>query len=396
MANIQNVTKDIIWVGADDRRLELFENIYPLPNGISYNSYVILDGKTALMDTVDISVADVFFENLADALNGRPLDYVIIQHMEPDHSATLADLIHRYPNVTVVCNIKTKEMIYQFFREDLIFNTQIVKEGDTLSLGHNTLQFMMAPMVHWPEVMMTYEQRQKLLFSADAFGSFGTLDGAMFADEVDFQNDYLAEARRYYANIVGKYGTPVQAVLTKAAKLDIQTICPLHGLVWRRDLGFLLDKYQHWSTYQPEEKAVVVAYATMYGHTGHVANIVADSLVHHGWPVRVYDLSKTSRDIVLAEVFRASHLVLAATTHDGNLFEPMEYLLRDMIAHGVQGRKIALIENGSWAPTAAKQMQTLLEQMKDIQLISPIISLKSTLAPSQEADLNTLVQNLIN
>lgn len=395
MANVQNVREDIVWVGADDRRLELFENIYPLPNGVSYNSYLILDGKTALMDTADASVADVFFENLAEALNGRPLDYVIVQHMEPDHSATLADLIHRYPNVTVVCNAKTETMIHQFFREDLLFAVQIVKEGDVLCLGKHTLQFMMAPMVHWPEVMMTYEQRDKILFSADAFGSFGALDGAMFADEVDFKGDYLAEARRYYANIVGKYGMPVQAVLKKASALDIEMICPLHGFVWHRDLEFLLDKYQHWSTYQPEEKSVVVAYATMYGNTGRVADMVAEKLVEKGWSVRVYDLSKTNRDVVLGEVFRASHLVLAAATHDGNLFEPMEYLLRDMIAHGVQGRKVALIENGSWAAMAAKQMQTLLESMKDMKVVEPIISLKSTLAPSQEVDLNALCTALI-
>lgn len=395
MSNIQHVTKEIIWVGADDRRLELFENQYPLPNGVSYNSYMILDGKTALMDTVDAAVADEFFENVAEALNGRPLNYVVVQHMEPDHSGTLADLIRKYPDVTVVCNAKTESMIHQFFREDLVFKTQIVKEGDVLPLGQRTLQFIMAPMVHWPEVMMTYEQKEKILFSADAFGSFGALDGAMFADEVDFKGDYLAEARRYYANIVGKYGMPVQAVLKKAAGLDIQTVCPLHGLVWRRDLKFLLDKYQLWSTYQPEEKAVVVAYATMYGNTGHVADIVAEKLVDKGWSVRVYDLSKTSRDVVLGEVFRASHLVLAAATHDGNLFEPMEYLLRDMASHGVQGRKVALIENGTWAPMAAKQMQTLLESMKDMRVVEPIISLKSTLSPSQEDDLNRLVDALI-
>lgn len=395
MANVQNVTKEIVWVGADDRRLELFENIYPLPAGVSYNSYVILDGKTALMDTADAAVADEFFENLSEALNGRPLDYVIVQHMEPDHSGTLADLIRRYPNVKVVCNAKTESMIHQFFREDLVFATQIVKEGDILSLGRHTLQFIMAPMVHWPEVMMTYEQTQKILFSADAFGSFGALDGAMFADEVDFKGDYLAEMRRYYANIVGKYGMPVQAVLKKAAGLDIQTICPLHGLVWRRDLKFLLDKYQLWSAYQPEEKAVVVAYATMYGNTGHVADMMAEKLVDKGWPVRVYDLSKTSPDIVLGEVFRVSHLVLAAATHDGNLFEPMERLLRDMIAHGVQGRKVALVENGTWAPMAAKQMRTLLESMKEMRVVEPVLSLKSTLAPGQEDDLNKIIDALI-
>ena len=391
--NIQNVTENIFSVGADDRRLELFENIYPLPNGVSYNSYLIMDNKTTLMDTVDISIADVFFENVAKVLNGRPLDYVVVQHMEPDHSATLADLIRKYPNVTVVCNAKTESMIHQFFRDDLVFSVQIVKEGDTLFLGHHTLQFMMAPMVHWPEVMMTYIPENKILFSADAFGSFGTLDGALFADEVDFKENYLGEARRYYANIVGKYGAPVQAVLKKTSALDIQMICPLHGFVWRKDLSFFIDKYQKWSTYQPEEKAVVVAYASMYGSTAHAADKLASKLVDEGWPVCVYDLSKTGRDVILGEVFRVSHLILAATTHDGNLFEPMEYLLRDMIAHNVQGRKVALVENGSWAPVAAKQMQTLLASMKNIEVVEPTITLKSTLAVAQEDELGVLVQN---
>ncbi|MBQ3695348.1 MAG: FprA family A-type flavoprotein [Alphaproteobacteria bacterium] len=395
MANTKNALKDVVWVGADDRRLELFENIYPLPKGVSYNSYLILDGKTALMDTADASVADLFFENIDAALNGRPLNYVVVQHMEPDHSATLMDLIRRYPDVTVVCNAKTEGMIHQFFHEDLVFKCQIVKEGDTLPLGQHILQFTMAPMVHWPEVMMTYDQTAKILFSADAFGSFGTLDGALFADEVDFKGDYLMEARRYYANIVGKYGAPVQAVLKKAAGLDIQMICPLHGFVWRKDLSFLLDKYQHWSTYQPEEKAVVVAYASMYGHTAKAAETIAETLVKKGCPVCVYDLSKTDRSVVLSEVFRVSHLVLAATTHDGELFEPMEYLLREMKSHGVQGRKVALIENGSWASVAAKKMQELLETMKDMQVVSPVISIKSALAPSQETELTELANALV-
>ncbi len=394
MANIKQILNDVVWVGADDRRLELFENVYPLPRGVSYNSYVILDGKIALMDAADASVSDVFFENLAEALNGRPLDYVVVQHMEPDHSATLAQLIQTYPKVTVVCNAKTEAMIHQFFREGLVFATQIVKEGDTLPLGRHVLQFMMAPMVHWPEVMMTYDQTAKVLFSADAFGSFGTLDGAIFADEVNFKEDYLDEARRYYANIVGKYGMPVQSVLKKAAGLDIQMICPLHGFVWRKDLVFLLDKYQHWSTYKPEEKAVVVAYASMYGNTAHVAERVAEKLDEKGWPVRVYDLSKTGRDFVLSEVFRVSHLVLAAATHDGGLFEPMEYLLREMISHGVQERKVALIENGTWAPMAGKQMQTLLESMKEMKLVAPLLSVKSTLATSQESELDAMVTAL--
>ena len=393
--NTKQVCKDIVWVGADDRRLALFENIYPLPNGVSYNSYLILDTKTVLMDAADASVEDVFFDNIEGVLNGRKLDYVVVQRMEPDHSATLVTLLKKHPEATVVCNAKTETMIHQFFGSDVTISPQIVKEDDVLQTGNHALQFMMAPMVHWPEVMMTYDQTSKILFSADAFGSFGTLDGAIFADEVNFEEQYLDEARRYYANIVGKYGVPVQAVLKKAAGLDIQMICPLHGLVWRKDLGFFLDKYQHWSTYQPEEKAVVVAYASMYGNTARVAEKIAEKLDAKGWPVRVYDLSKTGRDFVLGEVFRASHLVLAATTHDGNLFEPMEYLLREMVAHGVQGRKVALVENGSWAPMAAKQMQTLLESMKDMQVVQPVISVKSALTPAQEAEVDSLVENLI-
>ena len=395
MSNIKNIFDDIIWVGADDHHTELFENIYPLPQGVSYNNYLILDDKTALMDTIDMSVLDIFFDNLTMALNGRPLDYVIIQHMEPDHSATLAELIRQYPNTTVVCNAKTEGMIHQFFRDDLVFQTQLVKEGDSLLLGKHILQFIMAPMVHWPEVMMTYDQTTKILFSADAFGSFKALDGALFADEVNFTQDYLDEARRYYANIVGKYGMPVQAILKKAAGLDIQMICPLHGLVWRKDLAFLLDKYQQWSTYQPEEQAAVIAYASMYGHTAQVAEKIANKLKEKGLKAHVYDLSKTDRSFILGEIFRASHLVLAAATHDGNMFEPMEYLLRDMSAHAIQNRKVALIENGTWAPTSAKQMQTLLESMKEMHIVQPIISLKSTLAPNQEAELDALVSALI-
>ena len=390
--NTKKICEDVIWVGADDRRLALFENIYPLPNGVSYNSYLILDTKTVLMDAADASVADIFFENVEDTLNGRKLDYVVVQHMEPDHSATLATLLKKYPEATVVCNAKTETMIHQFFGAEVTISPKIVKEGDVLQIGKHSLQFIMAPMVHWPEVMMTYDQTRKILFSADAFGSFGTLDGAIFADEVNFEENYLDEARRYYANIVGKYGAPVQTVLKKASGLDIQMICPLHGLVWRKNLDFLLDKYQHWSTYQPEEKAVVVAYASMYGNTGRAAEKVAEKLDAEGWAVRVYDLSKTNRDFVLGEIFRASHLVLAAATHDGNLFETMDYLLRDMIAHGMQGRKVALIENGSWAPMAAKQMQGLLENMKDMEIVMPIISIKSALMPNQEDDLNCLVR----
>lgn len=395
MSNIKEISQNLFWVGANDKRLALFENIYPLPNGVSYNSYVLMDEKTALLDTVDASVADVFFDNLQTVLQGRPLDYVVVQHMEPDHSATLRCLIKKYPEITVVCNAKTQNMIHQFFGADLAFKTLLVQEGDTLSLGKHTFTFVMAPMVHWPEVMMTYEQTEKVLFSADAFGTFGTLDGAIFADEVNFEKDYLAEARRYYANIVGKYGMPVQTVLKKAATLDIQMICPLHGFVWRKDLGYFVDKYQHWATYQPEETAAIVAYASIYGNTAKAAEKMASALVEKGMPVKVYDLSKTGTDVVLGEVFRASHLVLASATHDGGIFEPMDYLLHAMLAHNVQGRKVLLMENGSWAPMAGKQMKTLVESMKEMTIMEQIITIKSALTPEQEKTFAELAEDFV-
>ena len=395
MSNIKEISQNLFWVGANDKRLALFENIYPLPNGVSYNSYVLMDEKTALLDTVDASVADVFFDNLQTVLQGRPLDYVVVQHMEPDHSATLRCLIKKYPEITVVCNAKTQNMIHQFFGADLAFKTLLVQEGDTLSLGKHTFTFVMAPMVHWPEVMMTYEQTEKVLFSADAFGTFGTLDGAIFADEVNFEKDYLAEARRYYANIVGKYGMPVQTVLKKAAGLDIQMICPLHGFVWRKNLGYFMDKYQHWSTYQPEETAAIVAYASIYGNTAKAAEKMASALVEKGMPVKVYDLSKTGTDVVLGEVFRASHLVLASATHDGGIFEPMDYLLHAMLAHNVQGRKVLLMENGSWAPMAGKQMKTLVEAMKEMTIMEQIITIKSALTPEQEKTFAELAADFV-
>ena len=286
-------------------------------------------------------------------------------------------------------------MIHQFFRDDFVFKLKIVTENEELCTGLHTLRFLMAPMVHWPEVMMTYEKQTKILFSADAFGSFGTLDGALFADEVHFNEDYLSEARRYYANIVGKYGIPVQSVLKKASTLDIQMICPLHGLSWRQNLNILLDKYQRWSSYTPEEQAVVVAYASIYGHTAVVAQKAATLMVEKGIPVRVYDLSKTSVDTVLGEVFRASHLLLAAATHDGGLFAPMAHLIEEMASHNVQKRTIGLIENGSWAPAAAKEMQRLLEPLKDIRMIEPALSIKSTLSVAQEEELRQLVEKLL-
>ena len=271
----RNVTNDLVWVGGDDRRLAMFEGVYSVPDGVSYNSYLLLDEKTVLFDTVDEAVQKVFFENVAHTLAGRKLDYVVVQHMEPDHSATLEGILLRHPEATVICNKKTETMIYQFFGADLKMNVQLVGEGDTLKTGRHELMFLMAPMVHWPEVMVTYDTADGILFSADAFGTFGALNGALFADEVDFFGDYLKEARRYYTNIVGKYGTQVQALLKKAATVEIHMICPLHGFVWRRGIGDYLVKYQQWSRYEPEVTGVMIAYASVYGNTENAANILA-------------------------------------------------------------------------------------------------------------------------
>ena len=395
MATIQNITKDWIYVGANNRHLKLFENYYPLPRGVSYNSYVLLDDKTVLMDTCDASVQKEFLDNVKTALNGRPLDYLVIQHMEPDHGALIDEILKLYPNVQLVCNAKTMTMIGQFFDLDVTGKTLLVKEGDTLNTGHHTLSFIMAPMVHWPEVMMTYDATDKILFSADAFGSFNAIDGNLFADEVDYEREWLADSRRYYANIVGKYGAPVQAVLKKASALDIQMICSLHGLIWRKNLSWLLDKYQKWSTYTPEEKSIVIVYASVYGHTEEVANLLAFKLGQKGVKnIRVYDASLTHPSWIVSETFRASHLVFASSSYNAGIFPAMENVLSDIKAHALCNRTVALIENGSWAPCAKNQMKAILETLKGITFIGDGISIRSALKPGQEAELDTLADEL--
>ena len=304
MYNVRKVTEDIVWVGASDRRLALFENIFPIPRGVSYNSYVLLDEKTVLLDTVDASVAGQFFENLEHVLDGRKLDYLIVNHMEPDHCAMIGDLVRRYPEVQVVGNTKTFGMIKQFFGTDFAERAVTVKEGDTLATGAHTLHFVMAPMVHWPEVMVTYDEKDKVLFAADGFGTFGALNGNIFADEVDFDRDWLDDARRYYTNIVGKYGASVQALLKKASGLEIAVICPLHGPIWRENLGYILEKYQKWSTYEAEDQAVVILYATMYGNTASAADALAGRLAAKGVKkIAVYDVSNTHVSELISEIF---------------------------------------------------------------------------------------------
>ena len=386
----KKITSDLVWVGADDRRLAFFEGVYGVPEGVSYNSYLLLDEKTVLFDTVDKAVAHNFFENVAYALGGRKLDYLVVHHMEPDHAATIEDIALRYPEATIVCNAKIKDMLSRFFPTDLSGRVKLVKEGDTLSTGRHNLTFVMAPMVHWPEVMMSYDSTDGILFSADAFGSFGALNGRIFADEVDFMHDCIDEARRYYTNIVGKYGMQVQAVLKKAAGLDIKLVCPLHSFVWRQGFGDFLEKYVKWATYEPEEKGVLIAYASVYGHTENAANILAAKLCDRGVKVKMYDTSVTAPSFILSDAFKYSHLVFAATTYNAGIFSTMSQLLHEIAEHNLQNRKIALIENGSWAPTSGGLMRKLLEGLKGAEFIGDTLTLKSALTEGQLADLDVL------
>ena len=396
MYNVRKVTEDIVWVGASDRRLALFENIFPIPRGVSYNSYVLLDEKTVLLDTVDASVAGQFFENLEHVLDGRKLDYLIVNHMEPDHCAMIGDLVRRYPEVQVVGNAKTFGMMKQFFGTDFAERAVTVKEGDTLATGAHTLHFVMAPMVHWPEVMVTYDEKDKVLFAADGFGTFGALNGNIFADEVDFDRDWLDDARRYYTNIVGKYGASVQALLKKASGLEIAVICPLHGPIWRENLGYILEKYQKWSTYEAEDQAVVILYATMYGNTASAADALAGRLAAKGVKkIAVYDVSNTHVSELISEIFRASHVVFAAPTYNGGIYPVMENLLADMKALAVQNKTVALMENGTWAPMTAKQMREKLAELKNVTILDTQITIKSAMAPEQEGQLEALADAIV-
>ena len=386
----RKVQNDLIWVGADDRRLVCFEGVYGVPDGVSYNAYLLLDEKTVLFDTVDKAVYGVFLENVAHALGGRKLDYLVVHHMEPDHAATQELLLSRYPEAKIVCNAKSLTMMKQFMGCDLTERAIVVKEGDTLETGRHCFRFLMAPMVHWPEVMMSYDETDKLLFSADAFGSFGALNGRLFADETDFFAEDIDEARRYYTNIVGKYGPQVQAILKKAGKLEIACLLPLHGFVWRSHVGDFVEKYLLWSSYAPEEKSVLLAYASVYGHTENAANILACMLCERGVRVRMYDTSVTPASYIVSDAFRCSHLVFAATTYNAGVFVTMENLLHDIAAHNLQGRKVALIENGSWAATSGKLMRELLAPLKNMEFYEQGVSLKSALAQGQEEQLAAL------
>ncbi len=391
MHTTRKIKEDLIYIGGSDRRLSRFENLFPIPRGVSYNSYVLLDEKTVLFDTADEAVGRLFFENLEYALDGRGLDYLVIHHMEPDHCVLLGEVLRRWPDVTLVGSAKALAMIQQFFTGAAPERTLAVSEGDKLSTGRHTLHFMMAPMVHWPEVMVTYDETDKVLFSADAFGTFGALNGNIFADEFDFDGAWMDDARRYYANICGKYGAQVQALLKKAAAVDVEIVCPLHGPVWRDGMGLLLEKYQKWSACQPEDRSVLIVYATMYGNTENAAAVLAARLADRGVRnIAMYDVSETDVSELVSESFRCSHLVLAAPTYNGGLHPKMEAFLNDLKALNLQNRTVALLENGTWAPAAARLMGAILGAMKNITVLENTVTFKSALAEGQAAPMDML------
>lgn len=392
---VKKVTDDLYWIGGSDRRLALFENVYPIPRGVSYNSYVLLDEKTVLLDTVDASISGLFFENLEYVLNGRTLDYLIVNHMEPDHCAVIGDVVRRYPDVKLVCNAKTVPMLKQFFNFPVEDRNAIVKEMDTLCTGKHTFAFVMAPMVHWPEAMVSYDTVDKILFSADGFGTFGAINGNLFADEVNFERDWLDDARRYFINIVGKYGVQVQNLLKKAATLEIKMICPLHGPVWRENLGWFIEKYDTWSSYKPEDQAVMIAYASIYGNTENAAEILASKLADKGVKnIAMYDVSVTDPSVIVSESFRCSHLVFAAPSYNGGIFTKMETVLSELKAHSLQNRTVAIMENGTWAPVAGRQMREIFAGMKNIELLEEGVTIRSAVKEAQEASLEALAEKI--
>lgn len=396
MFNDRKVCEDLYFIGASDHRLALFENIHPIPRGVSYNSYVLLDEKTVLFDTVDWSVCRQFMENLEHVLDGRDLDYVIINHMEPDHGASLEEVLNRYPNAKVIATAKAIQMMSQF-GFNVEGRTEAVTEGDSRCFGKHTLSFVLAPMVHWPEVMVSFDSTNGVLFSADAFGTFGALDGKLFNDEVDFDRDWLDDARRYYTNIVGKYGLQVTNLLKKASNLDIKMICPLHGPVWRNNLEYIIEKTKTWASYQPEKKGVMIAYASMYGNTESAAQVLATKLVEKGLKdVVVYDVSNTHVSYLVSEAFKYSHLVLASVTYNLSIYPVMHDFLNHIKELDLKNRTCALLENGSWMPKANSIMRKFLEtEMKQMTVLDQEVKMMSALSDVDEGAMDALVNSII-
>ena len=392
---VRKVTEDLFWVGGNDKRLHLFENIHPIEDGVSYNSYLLLDEKTVLFDTADWSVGRQFIENVEYVLDGRKLDYMVINHMEPDHCASMEEIILRYPDVKIVSTEKALMLMHQF-NYTVDENFIQVAEGDTMSVGKHNVVFVEAPMVHWPEAMVTFDTTDGVLFSADAFGSFKSLDGALFADEVDFDGEWINEARRYYTNIVGKYGPEVMDLLKKAQTIDIKIICPLHGPVWRKDIGYILDKYIHWATYTPEEKGVLLCYASMYGNTENAAHILDTKLHEKGMHnVPMSDVSKTHVSYLIGEAFKYSHLALLSVTYNLNVFPAMENFVQDMKRLNLQKRVVAVVENGSWAPQASVLINETLDEMKQMTVLNEEVSVLSSVSKMTESQLDSLADSII-
>lgn len=396
MKNVKEVTNGIFWIGGSDRRLERFENLFPIPEGVSYNSYFIDDEKTAIFDTADISISDQYLENVKEVLGDRKLDYLVVLHMEPDHCSLIGTLCALHPEATVVGNAKTFQFMEQFFPEAASFNKLEVKEGDKLSTGKHNFTFVTAPMVHWPEVLLAYDESSKALFSADAFGTFGALDGGIFADEYNYEEDFLDSSRRYYANIVGKYGAQVQAALKKAAGLDIEYILSLHGPVWRKDIPWLLEKYQKWSTYEAETDDILVVYGSLYGHTKSAAEAVASEIKANGGKVKVCDVSGVDVSYLIGEAWRCKKIVLICPTYNGGVYPPMDNFIEDMIRLGLQNRIFALGQNGTWAPMSAKLMTDKLNNLKNVTILPETLTIKSALHSNDEEALKNFSKSIVN
>ena len=393
MQNIRKITNDLYYIGCSDRRIALFESVYPVPRGVSYNSYLLKDNKTVLFDTVDRAFQDQFFENIEAALDGKTLDYMIVNHLELDHGAMIKRVIETYPDVKIICNAKTKQMLYQFFefKNDIEANFEVIKEGDKISTGNHEFTFIMAPMVHWPEVMVTYDITTKTLFSADAFGSFGAIDGNIFDNEVEFDS-LIDEYRRYYTNIVGKYGPQVNMLLKKASAIDIKMICSLHGLIIKENISKLIELYSKWANYTPELKSVLIPYTSVYGNTQNAAEIIASRLADKGIKkIKMYDVSTADDSYVLSDCFKYSHIIIATTTYNNNVFVNMENFINELVNHNIQNRTFAIVENGSWAPNCANCLKNKLEKLQNCKIIDDKIVIKSSIKNTQNSEIDVFV-----
>lgn len=390
----RKITEDLAWVGVNNRQVSIFENLYPIPNGMAYNSYLLKDEKTVLFDTVDQGVHQRFMENVSYQLDGRSLDYLVVHHMEPDHAAGIMDVVRCYPEVKIVSTEKTKKFLEQFFEVDRDVHYHTVKENDRLSIGKHTLRFIMAAMVHWPEVMVTYDEADKTLFSADAFGSFGALNGAIFFDEVDYEKEYLDEMRRYYVNIVGKYGAQVQALLKKIGSFEINMVCPLHGFVWRNNIEEMISKYNLWSSYTPESSGVVIVYGSIYGNTESAAEILACKLHERGVKTTLLDASTTHVSQMVSVAFQWSHLVLASVSYNGGLFPPVKVFIDELVERNFQNRTVAIMENGTWASNSSGLIRNKLKGSKNINVLESSVSIKSSLKKENLHQIEAMAEEL--